>query len=322
MSQKFLGIDVGRSGYYSVLVDKNGTVLWRGKFRLDSGPKQALPPAPQDLEICVATSQHPPEELEPLLSQSRSVWACRPEEAQLAGFLGGQPGLVLVSGLEASVAGIDRTYYPRFMRQSEGSAVWLGREALLGHRSSPRLAAEVERRFERLPNLKRVCLGSGCSGGLGEECKNEGDPLSSPNSPTAEDFRLLCQACGLVLDLAEFPGPEPFCRALVLKAARRLTDLCRYMVGRQRTGCTAASWSGLALKGPLLEALKTECSRYLPELRWRAPRFPAEVGAALLAKAGYDERVRRGDDRNSLRPVAQDVWRVLQRERKPFPNYE
>ncbi len=315
MSQKILGLDVGRSGCYGVLLEDDGRVLWRGRSRLDQGLEAALPPEHQDYEVCVATSQHQAETLEPLLARARTVWACRPEEAQLAGFLAGQPGLVLISGLEASVAGIDRTYYPRFMRQSEGSAVWLGREALLGHQQSPRLQQEVNRRFQRLPNLTRTCLGSGCSGGLGVDCENGGP---SPNDPTPEDFKLLCQAAQLVLELAEFPGPEPFCRALVLKAARRLTDLCRYMVGRQRTGCRLASWSGLGLKGPLLEAFQSECQRYLPDLRWRSAAFPSEVGAALLAKAGREERLRRGDEQRALRPVGQDVWRVLQRERKPF----
>lgn len=322
MSARYLGVEMGRSGFYSVLVESDGSLLARGKGR---SFEAALPKElPQPLEVCVASAGGVPVGTQALLSRSESVWVCRPEEAQLAGYLAGQTGLVLVSGLEAVVVGVDRSYQPRILRQTEGSAVWLGREALLQHTASPRLQQEVQRRLERLPDLDRNCLGGGFKGGLdpnwGTRQEQRRQQREVPWAPSPDDLRLLCQAAQVVLELAEFPGPEPFSRALVLKAARRLTELCRRLAAGQ-FACRRISYSGLGLKGALLEAVQEECARYLPQLSWHPPRFSAEVGAALLAAAGQRERLSRRDEKAELRPVSQDVWRVLQRERRPFPNY-
>ena len=182
----------------------------------------------------------------------------------------------------------------------------------------------MEERLERLPDLTRNCLGLGFRGGLdpnwGGRQEQRRQRRVSPTAPSGEDIRLLCQAAQVVLELAEFPGPEPFSRALVLKAARRLTELCRRVSGGLQR-CQRGSFLGVALKGTLLEAVMDECQRHLPKVKWHAPLFPSEVGAALLAKAGRAERFQRRDEEAKVRNVGQDVWRLLQRERKPFPEF-
>ncbi len=221
-----------------------------------------------------------------LFPEVTAVWLCRPQEALLCGSLGCRAGLVIQAGSAARGLGVDPTGRLVGLAQDTGSATWLADRGLAEQNSSPRLQAAARKRFP------------------------EGVP---------EDSRRVA-FCQDVLRLASFPGPDPVCRALVLKAARALTDLTRYLVPRLHLLQNHRStWSGVAFEPTLLEAFSAEVNRHLPKLRWEEPRFSAEFGCALLAQAALDERLRRGLTPEGVNTIGKDQWRHVFRIRKPLP---
>lgn len=285
---RYLGVDCSPYGVRAVLTEADGTVVARGAARLKDGLEPALLAAVEpclqgELEMAVAVPGCNHAVFEPLLQRVKSVWVAHPHEALLCGALGCRPGLVLQAGSVARVHGVDQTGKLRSLEQDTGSAEWLVTQALEGASASPRLKAAVDQHHQ------------------------EHTPLAF---------------CQQVLELASFPGPEPHCRALVRKAARSLSDLVRHLMPRLLVRePPRASWTGVALREPLLEEFQSEVFRYHPQLRWAPPRFGPEVGSALLALAGFQERERRGDFECTVRRVGPDVWRYVYRMAKPFPGY-
>lgn len=286
-----LGVDISSYGVRAVLLDHQGKVAARGRARvedsLEAAAISALAPCLQSdepFEAAVAMEGCATEPLVGLLGQADCIWFCRPEEAQLCAYLGCRPGIVVVAGMQARALGIDRTFRPMQLEQNAGAALWLADEAVAARGQSVRLHNTLRRDFPTVPEgPRRAAL------------------------------------CRTVLELAEFPGPETVSRGLVVRAARRLTELTRFLVGRMHTSVQDASWAGMALQGPLLEAFLQEVERYLPQLRWRKPRFEVEEGAALLALAGREHRQRSHQEFERARPVDDNVWRYVLRMRKPLP---
>ncbi|MCA9792910.1 MAG: hypothetical protein KC910_13980 [Candidatus Eremiobacteraeota bacterium] len=288
----FLGADCSRHSIHCVLVEAGGRVVQRTRSRRQGTLEADLASA---LAPCLEAASGPFEAAVAaegcgqlaLPEGAASLWQCRPEEALLCGALGCRPGVVITSATTARALGIDRGLKPRQLEQDGGSAGWLAEQGLASRAQSPRLAQAAARLY-----------GS-----------------KEPEGVARLAF------CREVLELATFPGPDPICRALVLKAARSLCDLTRYLVPRVQT-LERATWAGVGMNEPLLEAYFQELQQHLPGLPWRQPRFTPEVGCALLAQAGYDERQRRDDQAASSRKVGPDVWRHVFRNRKPFPEYE
>lgn len=122
-----------------------------------------------------------------------------------------------------------------------------------------------------------------------------------------------------VLDLADYPGPDPACLAVLAKTARRLSDLLRRLTSRVRLqNPTRAAWLDGSLSGPLWEAMQVEFSKYLPELSWQPAEAPPEVGAARLALGALKEEERRALNPAGPGPAVSaaldaDAWRQLSR---------
>jgi len=129
----------------------------------------------------------------------------------------------------------------------------------------------------------------------------------------------------LLLELADFPGPEPGCKAAVAKLARTLCDSVRGALGRSGfTEPPRGCWFGPQFREPLVELFLTEARRYAPQVRWGAPRFPEEGGVLLmLASQLAHLRRQQPDVPLQLTPgqawIGEDAWRQLSRNRRPLP---
>lgn len=89
-----------------------------------------------------------------------------------------------------------------------------------------------------------------------------------------------------IFELADYPGPDPEVRGLLVTQARRLVELTRAARGRLLPGGRLqGSWSGALMEAPLLDLFQQEVFRHLPEIRWRPPLLPPVAGVVLLARA-------------------------------------
>ncbi len=129
----------------------------------------------------------------------------------------------------------------------------------------------------------------------------------------------------LLLELADFPGPEPGCKAAVAKLARQLCDSVRHGLGRSGfTEPPRGCWFGPQFREPLIELFLAEARRHLPQVRWVEPRFPPVAGVLLLLVSQFVHlRRQRPDEPLQLTPglgwIGEDAWRQLGRERRPLP---
>lgn len=129
----------------------------------------------------------------------------------------------------------------------------------------------------------------------------------------------------LLLELADFPGPEPGCKAAVARLARQLCDSLRHGLGRSGfTEPPRGCWFGPQFREPLVELFLAEARRHAPQVRWGEPRFPPEGGPLLLLTSQLVHlRRQRPDEPLQLTPglgwIAEDAWRQLLRERRPLP---
>ncbi|MEW6283665.1 MAG: BadF/BadG/BcrA/BcrD ATPase family protein, partial [Candidatus Eremiobacterota bacterium] len=157
------------------------------------------------------------------------IWICSTLEAELAGTLGGRPGVVIHAGMRAAAAGLDRSgrVWNSGEREEllgdEGSALWLATRTL------QLVVRGLEGRMDRSPRMERALIGYfGC-----DDMAELLSRVDAGHIPPGE----LASSVSVVLDLASYPGPEPACRALVLKASRELVQLTRQVASRGR-------WSG------------------------------------------------------------------------------
>ncbi len=259
-----------------------------------------------------------------VLPERLPVWLCSSLEAELAG-LGGKPGLIIHSGMRAAAAGLERsgrfwsTGESQEVLGDEGSALWLASRTL-------QLAVRgMEGRMQRSQRLERTLTAYFGVDDLPELLARLDKGQMQPGE--------LAGSVSVILELASYPGPDPACRALVLKASRQLVQLTREAAARGRwSSSPVASWSGSALHGPLLEAYQTEVYKYLPDLRWRPQLFPSPTGCLVLALAAAAVGTHRGS--GGLKPgltsippgpgvrnVDQDVWREAFRLKEPLPEF-
>lgn len=261
-----------------------------------------------------------------VLPEHLAIWLCSSLEAELAGALGGRPGLLIHAGMRAAAAGLERsgrfwsTGESEELLGDEGSALWLASRTL-------QLAVRgMEGKMARSQRLERTLTAYFGVDDLPEllERLDQGHLLPGE----------LASSVSVILELASYPGPDPACRALVLKASRQLVQLTRVAAARGRwSGSPYASWSGLALHGTLLEAYQAEVFKYLPELRWRPQVFPTPGGCLLLALAAAAVGTHRGSGGlkpgltsippgPGIRNVDQDVWREAFRLKEPLVDWQ
>lgn len=260
-----------------------------------------------------------------VLPERLAVWLCSSLEAELAGSLGGRPGLIIHAGMRAAAAGLERsgrfwtTGESQELLGDEGSALWLASRTL-------QLAVRgMEGRMARSPRLERTLTAYFGVDDLPELLQRLDKGQMQPGE--------LAGSVSVILELASYPGPDPACRALVLKASRQLVQLTREVAARGRWPTPpAASWCGSALHGPLLEAYQAEVFKYLPDLRWRPQQFPSPAGCLVLALAAAAVGTHRGS--GGLKPgltsippgpgvrnVDQDVWREAFRLKEPLADW-
>ena len=106
------------------------------------------------------------------------------------------------------------------------------------------------------------------------------DGLGSRLTARWEEHEVVSLA-GVAIALAEYPEPETACRALVLQASRRLSELSDAFgqVG------PLASYSGQTVQGAFLDALQNEHPQFL----WCAPERDPLQGAVLFAEAALPQ---------------------------------
>lgn len=230
---------------------------------------------------------------------SRAI-LCDQLEAVLAGALAGEPGHVLSVGHEASVGSLTssgvftRTEEPAEMMGQEGSGLWLGTRTL-------QLAARLrEGRLPETPRLVGMLTEHFGKGSLQEVW----DTVMS-DAPDAISITALAER---TIALSEFPDPEPACRALVVRAARRLSDLLQQAT-QQGEGETLATWHGRSAMGALLD----EVFRQTPEMRWQPPGLGALEGCLFMARAYGQQDV--GEGECQVVEADQSLW-LSMRERK------
>jgi N-acetylglucosamine kinase-like BadF-type ATPase len=225
---------------------------------------------------------------------------CDQLEPLLAGGLEGQAGHVLSSGHEAGVGSVSRdgvftrTEEPSDIMGQEGSGLWLGTRTL-------QLAARLLE--GRLPESARLV------GALTEHFQrrtlHDVWETVMAEAPDAISIMALAER---TIDLAGFPNPEPACRALVVRAARRLGDLLA-QARVDNEGETLTTWHGRSATGALLD----EVFRQTADLRWQPPRVGGLEGCLFMARAFGDNGVGHGE--SLVEDAGPAIWLTM-RERK------
>lgn len=243
-----------------------------------------------------------------ILPAGSRIVLCDEMEPLLAGMLVGRPGYLVRSGSDAAVAFVDekgmfrRVEDPPDPLGQEGSGLWLGTRTLqLGARiregrmeATPRLVGLLTSHF-RQPTLEDLW-----------------DALmtQAPDPPT------ILQLARSTVALAEFPAPEPACRALVVRTARRLYELVERaqgdlhadaIEGRQPPGLRGtlyATWSGDTLEGALLDELK----RQTQNLEWLAPKADGLTGCLLL---GQGLHLQSDPQKETVTDVGPELWSTV-----------
>ncbi len=188
-------------------------------------------------------------------------------EAELAGALRATPGVLFRSAMQAEAATVDvegefrKSSNPTETLGAEGSGLWLGTRLMQV------LAKMTSGRIQ--PSQRLLAAAS-------EMLQVQPDGLGSRLSARWEEHEVVSLA-RVAIALAEYPEPETACRALVLQASRRLSELS-YEFG---TVGPLASYSGLTVQGAFLDALQNEH----PDFLWCAPDRDPVGGAVLFAEA-------------------------------------
>lgn len=192
-------------------------------------------------------------------------------EAELAGALRATPGVLFRSALQAEAATVDvdgnfrKSANPSEMLGAEGSGLWLGTRLM-------QVMAKMMR--GRLEPSQRLLEAAS------QQLQVEPDGLQYRLTSRWEEHEVVSLA-GVAIALADYPEPDTACRALVLQASRRLSELSH---GFGEVG-PLASYSGLTVRGAFLDCLQNEH----PDLLWCAPdRDPIE-GAVLFVEAARSQ---------------------------------
>ena len=265
----------------------------------------------------VAATEERQAELQQWLShcpRAVRIWETPWVDAALAGAFLGRPGVMLFTEHWSTYNGCAAKNGPELICQAmvlarepnhrtlslvhgEGGLEWLSREGLT---TLEQVSGPSRQRLQRL---------------LG--------PLVGHREPIGPMRERALAVRSSLEELADYPGPDPASLALLARAARRLSDLLRVLVGRVRlpAPCPATWWDGRR-QGPLWSALEVELQRYLPQLAWGEPADDAGRGCAALVYGELREEQRRAlnpaaaplaQSHQGIRAVGADAWRQLSR---------
>lgn len=234
-----------------------------------------------------------------ILPQGSRALICDELEPVLAVHLQGAPGLLLWSDLEAAVAQLDSDLvYTRHSEEpdplgQEGSGLWLGTRTL---QLTARLLEGRLPESSRLSEILAAHFGQPTVSDVWEQVMSE--------PPDADGLTELALR---TIELARNPEPEPSCRALVVRAARRLGEL----LSRAELPASenlAASWGGRTAVGALLDEVKEQNSH----LGWRPPLHGDPLSGCLRLAQTVEESVDLAE--TSVDDITSTHWRALREQ--------
>ena len=238
---------------------------------------------------------------------------CSWNDAALAGSLTGKPGVWLSMDHWIPLSGGCHSSDEE-MPDHGGQVLALAREA--NHRTVGMVQAEASLGWLARQALVLATPAGGLKGFSLQRVSRALQPLAGLETSPQRSRQVFER----VRELADFPGPEPACLALLSKTARRLSDLMRSFCARVRLSEPRAVWADGTLEGPLWNAMMAEFQRYLPDLRWCPPDHPPETGLLLLLLGEAKEL-----ERQALNParcdappepwaeISDGAWRQLSR---------
>lgn len=233
-----------------------------------------------------------------VLPQGSAVLLCDELEALLAGALGGRPGLVARSGHDAAIGRVtDEGLFSRTEEEfdplgQEGSVLWLGTRTL-------QLAVRIlEGRLPPSPRLEGLLKEHFNSVTLGQIVEN-----LEHQAPDAENIAELGRR---TLELSAFPDPEPACRALVIRATRKFSELLEQAVHPEE------DLAGVLHDSAAHEVFREEVVRQSPRISWQESHSSPLDGALLLAEA-YARLVSDGGSEPE-REIGAEVWRAAMKQ--------
>jgi hypothetical protein len=316
MSPTYLGLAVQRHHVDWALYRPDGVRVEGGRRvePLADWLPQWLAAYPELTALALGVNAHREAEvaalaLEQLAPPNCWIRGCSWNDATLAGALVGQPGLWVTLDWESRDWLLGRP-----MDRIGGKSLVLTRDA--NHQT--RVAAHTESSLESLTD-QAFALTEQLNGLNALRVKKALGPLVESGRLSAARRP---EVRRLVEDLADYPGPEPACLALLQKTARRLTELLGAGLARARLGApTLAAWNDGPLEGPLWNLVLEQCKKDLPELRWILPAFPPEAGLILLLLGEQRELDRLNlDPKRSVKLTparlarfSVDAWRQLAR---------
>ncbi len=222
---------------------------------------------------------------------------CDELEAVVAGALGGAPGLVARSGHDAAIGRVSedglftRTEEEFDPLGQEGSALWLGTRTL-------QVAVRMlEGRLPPSPRLEGMLHHHFGSVTLGELL--HGLETQTPPSDVITELGRRTVA------LSAFPDPEPACRALVVRASRKFSELLAQACGEQ------SDLRGVLHDSAAQQAFRDEVVRQSQGVTWEEPVAEPLEGCLLLARA-LSRLLENGTPEES--DLAQLVWREAMKQ--------
>ncbi len=207
--------------------------------------------------------------------------------AILLGALPSGPGLLLSLGTDLKLVALDSTHVYREFRLQEGGGQWW--------------VGELSKLAEHSTRLSRA--------------------LSDHTSPAR-----LMKALPQILELGDFPGPDPVLKARLDGLSLTIAESCVGLASRL-PGVRRLVMSGFLHPSSLSQRVSEACDGALSQPE---PQFPAEVGAALLGLAlakENQERVHLSKPLESGRlpatqwGVSPVLVRRLYRLRRPFEKF-
>lgn len=232
-----------------------------------------------------------------ILPQGSHALICDELEPIVALHFQGRPGVLLWSDLEAAVGHLDSEHvFTRYCEDpdplgQEGSGLWLGTRTL-------QLTARLLE--GRLPDSRR--LSRVLTEHFGQSSVREVWEQIMADPPDAVSLTKLAQR---TISLARHPEPEPSCRALVVRAGRRLGDLLA-RVPELPNETLEASWGGRSATGSLLQEVQEQNSRF----HWLAdPPEGALEGCLLLGRTVVVDNHPR--ETTSLEDASPKHWQAL-----------
>lgn len=235
-----------------------------------------------------------------ILPQGSHSLICDELEPLIALHFRGSPGVLLWSDLEAAVGHLDEEHvFTRYCEDhdplgQEGSGLWLGTRTL-------QLTARLlEGRLPDSQRLSQILTEHFAQSSVREVWEQV---MSEP--PDAVSLMELAQR---TIALARHPEPEPSCRALVVRAGRRLGDLLAQVPDTTKESL-GASWGGRSATGSLLQ----EVQEQNPRFRWlAAPPEGALEGCLLLCRAVIAEDISpEAREPSSVEDTSPKHWQAL-----------